>query len=306
MDLLIQFDDLKAGNKALKGLVQAFTRAGANVASVDIEPKTKRSSGINYRTVDITFTDNQKVTLAIKQSGDIYQIKVNGALLPIKNQDNQVKAVGEVAAALDAGRAKFQQKLARQKAILPQGITTAAPKVEESLQAAEAALDTEIAAALETVNGLREELGMPLGKELVLDTAESNSASGAEIEETTEETAPVLDESAQEEVIDEPVLDSAEGETEEITPVLDTVDIPTDSMSDADVQAAQQIAANVIKGETLDAAQVENAIATLEMALDTVETNMPANLADDNIEQADRDEKCAEQFREALKLLKAA
>ena len=140
-DFLISFDDLKAGSAAVKRLVQAFTRAGATVASSDIDPKTRRTSGVNYRQVLITFTDNQKVLLGVKTTGDIFEVRVNGAALAIKNQDNQIKAVGEIAKALDAGRAKFQAKMARTKVALPKSITTAAPRMEQRLQEAETTLD---------------------------------------------------------------------------------------------------------------------------------------------------------------------
>ena len=161
-DFLISFDDLKAGSKAVKRLVQAFTRAGAAVASSDIDPKTRRSSGVNYRQVLITFTDNQKVLLGVKTTGDIFEVRVNGAALAIKNQDDQVKAVGEIAKALDAGRAKFQAKMARTKVALPKGIITAAPRMEQRLQEAETTLDAEIAAVKAKITDLRAELGEPV------------------------------------------------------------------------------------------------------------------------------------------------
>ena len=159
MDFLISFEDLKAGNAALKKLRQAFTRAGAPVAAIDVDPKTRRTSGLNYRQAQITFTDSQIVMLGIKTTGDIFEVRVNGAALPIKAQDDQIKAVGEIARALDAGRVKFQAKLARQKVALPKGITTAAPKMEVVLQEAQARLDANIEEAQGRIQVLRAELG---------------------------------------------------------------------------------------------------------------------------------------------------
>lgn len=161
-DFLISFDDLKPGAKALKKLVQAFTRAGAPVASTDIDPRTKRTSGVNYRQVLISFTDSQTVALGVKTTGDIFEVRVNGAVLPLKNQDDQVKAVGEIARALDAGRTKFQAKMARTKVALPKGIATAAPRMEQQLQEASAKLDADIAAAKARIVELRAELGEPV------------------------------------------------------------------------------------------------------------------------------------------------
>lgn len=159
MDFLITFDDLKPGSKAVKKLVQAFTRAGSPVATTDTDGKARRTAGVSYRELAMTFTDNQKAVFSIKQSGDIYQVKLNGSVVPLKNQSDQVKAVGEIVQMLDAGRAKFQAKMARVKVAMPKGIKTAAPKLEVKLQEESARLDARIAEAQARVNELRAELG---------------------------------------------------------------------------------------------------------------------------------------------------
>jgi len=162
MDLLINFDDLKPNNKALKNLVKAFTRAGAPVATIDADGRAKRTAGVTYREVILTFVDNQKITLFFKQTGDIFQVKLNGSVVPLKNQGDQVKAVSELVQLLDAGRAKFQAKLARQKVVLPSSIKTAAPRMELKLQESAAALDADIAKAQARVAELKAELGESL------------------------------------------------------------------------------------------------------------------------------------------------
>lgn len=162
MNFLITFDDLKPGSKAVKKLVQAFTRAGANVATTDTDGRARRTAGITYRELSMTFVDNQKIVFAIKQSGDIFRVMINGSVVAIKNQDDQTKAVAELVQLLDAGRVKFQAKLARQKVALPKGIKTAAPKMEEKLRAESERLDQEIASAQARANELRAELGESL------------------------------------------------------------------------------------------------------------------------------------------------
>ena len=479
-DFLISFDDLKAGNAAVKRLVQAFTRAGATVASSDIDPKTKRTSGVNYRQVLITFTDNQKVLLGVKTTGDIFEVRVNGSALAIKNQDNQVKAVGEIARALDAGRAKFQAKMARTKAVLPKGITTAAPKMEQRLQEAETTLDAEIAAAQARVAELRAELGEPVmdsaasgnkpgfyvrfkdnsdpaflgesltaaknkydawanrgaGRKLLdkeyetkknlhwvershgidadgnilwgnLDLTDSmldsvHTAAGETFDGGEWDTLVAMKQAAKVEDGDVPskssrdslvergfvergdgmnwltdkgrevaaaldaagdVLDAAKPtDLEEVfirgekgkfyisradriadsrfMPVrdkngkiikgmevhadnlhptqekadassakikkawnMDSVDVPLASFERPEVVEAQAIAARLAAGDTLDAADLSHALATLHSALDVVETNHPINLAEGDIAQADLEEKAAESFRDAIKIL---
>jgi len=131
--LIFDFDDLSTKDKAARKAVQQFNRLGADVAQSDVSNGVKRTSGISYRELSLTFADSQRVVFRIKQSGDIFQVLLNGALVPIRNQDDHVAAIAEIAKALDGGRAKFQKKLAAIKVKPPAGIRTAAPKMEQVL-----------------------------------------------------------------------------------------------------------------------------------------------------------------------------
>ena len=93
----------------------------------------------------LTFADSQKVTLRIKQTGDIYQFLLNNKILPIKSQDDHVKAISEIVKSMDAGRTKFQKLLAAVKVRTPTGIRTAAPKMEQVLMQKRDALKAAIA-----------------------------------------------------------------------------------------------------------------------------------------------------------------
>ena len=88
--------------------------------------------------------------------------------------------------------------------------------------------------------------------------------------------------------------------------VLDAVDVPTASFKDPQVVEAVGLAARVLGGETLDAADFSHAIATLQNALDTVETNYPINVAEGDLEQAELEEAAADDFRKAIQLLETA
>jgi hypothetical protein len=133
--LLFSFDDLTQKDKAVKALTKAFQRAGATVASLTIDPKLKRTAGITYREIGMVFADSQLVTLRIKPPGDIYQVVVNKQVIPIANQDDHLKAVGEIVRVMERGRTAFQKKLTRAKVALPSGLKTAAPKIEAQLTA---------------------------------------------------------------------------------------------------------------------------------------------------------------------------
>lgn len=153
-NLLFSFEELGGSkDKAAKKVMQYFSRAGANVVSQDVSTQIKRSSGISYREMSLTFADSQSVTFRIKQSGDIYQVVLNGKVTPIKSQDDHVAAVAEIVAMMDSGRSKFQAKLAKAQAKLPPAIKTAAPKMlqlltekRDSLKAAIADVRAEISA----------------------------------------------------------------------------------------------------------------------------------------------------------------
>lgn len=133
-NLLFSFDDLTQKDKSIKVLEKHLKRAGANVVSVDIEPRIKRSSGVSYREVSLTFSDSQMVKLRIKRPGDIYQVMLNRKVIPMTNQDDHAKAIGEIVQAMDRGRSAFQKRLAKAKVKLPKRMATAAPRMERRLE----------------------------------------------------------------------------------------------------------------------------------------------------------------------------
>ncbi len=131
--MLFSFEDMATGDKSTKVVDRVFSRAGADVVQNNVSTSVKRSSGISYREMFITFADSQTATLKIKKSGDIFQVLLNKRVLPIKNQDNHVDAIAEIVSAMEAGRTKFQKLLARTKVRVPSGIRTTAPKIEQTL-----------------------------------------------------------------------------------------------------------------------------------------------------------------------------
>lgn len=133
-NLLFSFEDMGLkSDKATRNLVKYFARAGNNVVQGDAITTIKRTAGISYREMVLTFGDSQKVILRVKQSGDIYQVLLNDRIIPIKAQDDHVAAIAEIVQVMDSGRKKFQDSLVKLKAKLPAGIRTAAPKMESVL-----------------------------------------------------------------------------------------------------------------------------------------------------------------------------
>jgi len=153
--LIFEFFDPSAKDKSIVKAKRYFEQAGALVTSVDVDANVKRVASVSTRAVHFGFADSQTVSFGVTASGDVYQVKINGRLTPLKNQDDHLKAIGEIVAAMAKGRAKFQAALAKVKVDLPKGIRTAAPKMEVVLREQIAAVDEAIGAAQTRLAELR-------------------------------------------------------------------------------------------------------------------------------------------------------
>lgn len=154
-NLLFTFEDLTQKDKAVKALSRYFSRAGAQIVQQEPGASIKRSSGVTYRELALTFADSQTVVLRIKNTGDIYQALLNGRVVPLRYPDDHVAAIGELVKGMDNGRAAYQKKLAAAKVALPPSIRTAAPKMEQVLTEKVSALKDAIAATVEETTKLR-------------------------------------------------------------------------------------------------------------------------------------------------------
>lgn len=132
-NIVFKFEEMSSKDKAAKAVATHFKRAGAEIVQVDVAPNVKRTSGISFRELSITFADSQIIIFRVKQSGDIYQALLNGKVRPMKNQDDHAAAIAELVAAMDAGRTAFQKKLAKAKVKLPNSIKTTVPNKEKLL-----------------------------------------------------------------------------------------------------------------------------------------------------------------------------
>lgn len=121
-NLLFDFQSLSDKERTVRRAVQAFTRAGASVVSSEVDASLSRRAGITFRAVHFTFADGQTVTMAIKQSGDVFEVKLNGKPIPIRHQDDHAEAIKEVVGRLDAGRTAYQKAMARVKIALPPAV----------------------------------------------------------------------------------------------------------------------------------------------------------------------------------------
>jgi len=147
-NIVFDFKAKSKNTKALKAIERAFKKSGAEVVNTDIESKTRRSAGVSYKKIFITFADSQTVELWVKATGDIFKVKLGGAgnarELPIKSQDDHNKAINEIVVSMTKGRKSFQKKLAKKKVPLPKGMKKTRVNVLDALRARLAELDNAI------------------------------------------------------------------------------------------------------------------------------------------------------------------
>ena len=109
--LLFDIKNLSTEAESMKRLIDMFSMLGETLVNHDAEKTLKRSAGITYKNVDLTFADSQTVTFSIKNTGDIWQVKVNNKLTPLRNQDahKPEAVVQEIAQKIKAGRTAYQK-----------------------------------------------------------------------------------------------------------------------------------------------------------------------------------------------------
>lgn len=154
----LDFSSAPAAAKALKKVSQIMIRAGQPVVTSEFTEKARRVAGITYREATLTVASGQMVDLRVNSTGDIFQVRINGSVQPLKNQTDSDKAVAEIAGMLEKGQVAFQKAQARKEIALPKGMSTPAPKQAAVYAEREAQLDTQIAERRATVEDLKQQL----------------------------------------------------------------------------------------------------------------------------------------------------
>ncbi len=130
--LQFNFSTLSVSDKTVRTVTGAFSRAGVPVVVTDVDKSLSRKSGITYKSVNFTFADGQRLTMNVKATGDVFEVRLNGKPLPLRNQDDYTGAIKEIADRLDKARAAFQKSLARVKVPLPPSVKVSRAKMLEA------------------------------------------------------------------------------------------------------------------------------------------------------------------------------
>lgn len=131
MAIIFNFDDMKVkGDKTVNALIKSFKKNGVDIIRQSIHiSEMKRTQGISFKELTLTTSDSQLVQFAIKQTGDIFKIKVSSTTgkldslkeMPIKNQHDHDLAIKEIADRIEMQRKPFQKKLEKLQAnVLPE------------------------------------------------------------------------------------------------------------------------------------------------------------------------------------------
>jgi len=111
--LLFDIKNLSTEAESMKRLIAMFAMLGETLVNHDVDKTLKRSAGITYKDLSLTFVDSQTVTFSIKQTGDIWKVKLNNKQIALRNQDahKPEAVIQEIAQKIKAGRSAYQKAL---------------------------------------------------------------------------------------------------------------------------------------------------------------------------------------------------
>lgn len=113
--LALDFQNLD--KKGLKKFADRFKRKKKPVTDIEANNKAKRANGVLQKQFTMTFEDGQKVTIAVKSDGTIFQVRLNNKVMPLRNTTDMSKAVDEIVNAMLANSSAYEKaKAAREKA----------------------------------------------------------------------------------------------------------------------------------------------------------------------------------------------
>lgn len=109
--LLFDIKNLSTEADSMKRMIDMFSMLGENLRKHSVDKALKRSAGITYKEVSLFFGDAQTVTFSIKQTGDIWKVKLNNKQIALRNQDahKPEAVVQEIAQKIKAGRTAYQK-----------------------------------------------------------------------------------------------------------------------------------------------------------------------------------------------------
>jgi hypothetical protein len=156
-NLIFEFEKIAPSGGVTAEAKRAFARAGASVVQVEAGAVQRGPGGIKFKPLSFVFADGQSLTMRIKETGDIFQVLLNGRARPIAHQDDHGEAIKELVAAMDQGRAGFVKAQAKKKVAVPSGVKSTVPRKIEAVTAQRDALQAEVSELEARVSAKRAE-----------------------------------------------------------------------------------------------------------------------------------------------------
>ena len=120
---MITIDFAAFDKKGLKDLIAKFKKAALPIQDVVADNKAKREAGYQIKTATLTFESGQILVLKVKADGGLYQAKLNGKILAIKNYIKADTFTDEVLAYVKENEPNYlkqkEKAMARQKVVVP-------------------------------------------------------------------------------------------------------------------------------------------------------------------------------------------
>lgn len=107
------FDGDNFSEAGLAAFAKLLAGNGAPVASITASNRLIAKDDTKFKKADFYFENGQRITIRIRETGDLVAVAVNGKALPIKNADSLQSIAKELADYLKKGQAEFDKSLAR-------------------------------------------------------------------------------------------------------------------------------------------------------------------------------------------------
>lgn len=105
------FDYSKITPAGLKAVSKSFEKNKVTVKQIEANNKPARMAGKLTKKAVFIMEDGQRITMFFTDSGDVFRVKMNNTVLPIKNTDSKAKAIKEISGLLIRNAPKFKKAL---------------------------------------------------------------------------------------------------------------------------------------------------------------------------------------------------
>lgn len=117
--VVLNFD--KMTESGLMPIAKKFARWKFEVSKIESTNKPKRESGQQIKSAMFIFKSGQKLEVKVNTSGTVFQIKLNGKVLPIKHVDDMDKAIIEIVDYVQGAEKQYLKAQERRAAKLAAG-----------------------------------------------------------------------------------------------------------------------------------------------------------------------------------------